>query len=174
MSVTPAFTYRRLVRWAAKDDGQALSEFAIVLPMLAFSALAAMTILLLIQAHFTVHVAAREAARVGSEVGTSVDPYASATQAAQQRAQAVLETSGLTTDHARITFTGTSAGMERSSLFKVQVEYDVLLPGFNFTFFGWQLGDPGVFTVRSRAAYPIQRHKARWPCPGSAALCGDA
>ncbi len=159
----------RVVSRLCGEDGSALMEFAVSLPLMAVMLVGGSAAVVLVQARFAVQVAAREAATIGGYVGTTVDPYNTTIAEARAGAERVLLDHGLALEDATITFDGTSETLERGSLFQVQIEYGVTLPLVSARFLGQE--EDLVFTVRSVAVLPIQQYQARWPCPSDDPLC---
>jgi len=153
------------------EEGSALIEFAVSMPLLALLVMAGSGTLMIIQARFAAQTAAREAALIGANVSTSIDPYDTAIGAALDGAERVLVDHGLDIADATITFDGTSPALERGGLFRVQVDYDISIPLPSSHFIGRGAADGTIFTVRAISVVPIQQYKARWPCPSPDPLC---
>jgi hypothetical protein len=131
-----------------------------------------MGVMLIIQARFGVQAAAREAAMAGAQVNSSIDPYQKAIDTAMAEATRVLDEHGLDHSLATITFDGTPQDMARGALFRVHIVYSVLLPAPTVMgFFSSTLHGYGTFKVDSIGVVPIQKHKARWPCPSPDPIC---
>jgi Flp pilus assembly protein TadG len=157
----------------ARDErGSALVELAMTLPLLAMLLMAGTAVFLIVQARFGVQAAAREAAMIGSNPSTNIDPYDAAIAASTEGAERVMTDYGLAVDRATIDFDGTSATLERGTLFRVQIDYQVLLPVPSARALGITAGPlGGLFDVRAIAVLPIQQYKARWPCPSPDPIC---
>ena len=69
--------------WLHDDDGSALAEFAISVPLLAFVSMAAMAVMAIIQAQFGIQAAAREASMVGANTSSSIDTLDRSMEAAE-------------------------------------------------------------------------------------------
>jgi hypothetical protein len=165
-------TVQRVAARVRGDDGAALAEFAISVPLLATTAMISMAVMLIIQARFGVHAAVREAAVAGAMVSTAIDPYDTAVAAAREEAERVLAEYRLVLEQATIEFPDNSPVLKRGSLFHVHVTYVVNLPLPTVQFFREAVGGSSPsFTVQSHAVAPVQRHKARWPCPSPDPIC---
>ena len=146
-------------------------ELALSVPLLVVTVILAMGVMLVIQARFGVQAATREAGMVGAQVNTTIDPYTRSVDAARDEAERVLTEYGLDLTQATITFDGTPNDVARGSLFQVQIEYVVEIPAPVLTFWNRVIASGSTYTVRSVAVVPIQKHKARWPCPSPDPIC---
>jgi Flp pilus assembly pilin Flp len=165
---------RRIAADVHEDErGAALIEFALSVPLLAMTAMISMAVMFIIQARFGVQAAVREAAVAGAMVSTAIDPLDRAVEAAEAEGERVLEEYRLRLDQATIEFPDNSPILKRGSLFHVHITYIVNLPLPTLAFFRGAVGGSGPsFTVESHAVVPVQRHKARWPCPSPDPICG--
>ncbi len=165
---------KRYIRFCREERGQALAEFALILPALALLIFASLTIGLVIMADFNLRSAAREAARVGAEVGTQRSPYSKATQWAEAKAKAVLEDRGLDPAHlsppnfSLVASDGSSippGSYPRNGVFCVELTYDYPLPLIDFSSLPipLDLGTGGFFTLQAKGCNYVQEHKSRWP-----------
>jgi len=160
---------KRCIRFCQEERGQALAEFAIVLPVLTLLVFASLTIGLIIMADFNLRSAAREAARVGAEVGTQSSPYDKAIEWAEARARAVLEDRGLDIGYlSSVVWVVDRSGKEvrsypRDGIFCVELTYDYPLPLVDFSSIPFDLGTGGFFTLQAKGCNYIQEHKSRWP-----------
>lgn len=158
---------KRYIRFCQEERGQALAEFALILPILALLIFASLTLGLVIMADFNLRSAAREAARVGAEVGTQRSPYSKATQWAEAKAKAVLEDRGLDTGpgYLSIDFSDNDISYPRDGIFCIELTYDYPLPLIDFSSLPLPLGlgTGGFFTLQAKGCNYIQKHKSRWP-----------
>ena len=159
----------RYIRFCQEERGQALAEFALILPALALLIFASLTIGLVIMADFNLRSAAREAARVGAEVGTQVAPYDKATDRADAKARVVLEDRGLDTGYLLppvmwvVDFSGKDSSYPRDGVFCIELTYDYPLPLVDFSSIPFDIGSGGFFTLQAKGCNYIQKHKSRWP-----------
>jgi hypothetical protein len=164
-----AATTRANVR---RDRGSTLVEFAVSLPLLALVTMASMAVMRIVQAQFGVQAAAREAAMVGSQVNTLIDPYSAATSAALTEAERIIDEYGLDSTQATITFDNNDPIVRRDTYFQVQIEYPVDIIDSTVSFFSKVVGvETHTFVVHAISVAPIQKHKARWPCPSPDPIC---
>ena len=156
---------KRRIRFCHEERGQALVEFALILPILALLIFASLTLGLVIMADFNLRSAAREAARVGAEVGTQRSPYSKAIQWAEAKARTVLEDRGLDTAYLSIDFSGNDSSYPRNGVFCIELTYDYPLPLIDFSSLPipLDLGTGGFFTLQAKGCNYIQKHKSRWP-----------
>ena len=155
---------KRCIRFCQEERGQALAEFAIILPALTLLVFASLTIGLVIMADFSLRSAAREAARVGAEVGTQNSPYDKAIEWSEDKAKAVLEDRGFDTGPAylSIDFSGNDSSYPRDGIFCIELTYDYPLPLVDFSSIPFDLGTGGFFTLQAKGCNYIQEHKSRW------------
>lgn len=157
----------------ARDDGSALIEFAISLPLLAFISMAAMAVMAIVQAQFGIQAAAREGANVGANVSSSINTYDRALEAAKIEAERVMVEYGLDPANASLTFEGNDPDLLRGTYFQIRIDYEVTLATPTIRSFSAVVGgDTSTFTVDATSVVPIQLHKARWPCPSPDPICG--
>jgi hypothetical protein len=161
----------RAARLHRDESGSTLIELTMSVPLMIITIMLSTAVLALIQARFGIQAAAREAGMVGSQVNTTIDPYDRQIAAAEETAERVLLEYGLELDRATITFDDTPTDLQRGALFHVQISYDVPLPSPSVTFWNRTFGLGPVFTVDSMSVLPIQKHKARWPCPSPDPIC---
>lgn len=156
----------------ADDEGSALIEFSISVPLLAFISMASMAVMAIIQAQFGIQAAAREGANVGANVSSSINTYDRSLEAAEIEATRVMIEYGLDPVDATITFPDNDPTLTRGTFFQINVSYVVTIPAPTVSFFKTVSGDDGTtFTVNSTSVIPIQLHKARWPCPSPDPIC---
>jgi hypothetical protein len=164
------------MRWptqaTAGEDGSALAEFAISVPLLAFISMASMAVMAIIQAQFGVQAAAREAAAVGANSSSSINTYDRAVEAAELELERVLTQYGLDTARADAEFNGNDPTLLRGTYFQIALTYVVDIPAPAVSFFSrFAGGDTTTFTVQATSVAPIQKYKARWPCPSPDPIC---
>lgn len=160
------------VRAALRDDsGAAVMEFAISLPLLVMMVTAGTGTAIIIHAQFGIQAAAREGASIGAYTSSSIDPYDTAIDAARAGAERVMVENGLDPTRAVIDFTGTPTDLQRGGLFQVQIDYTLELPIPMARYLGRPEGGSISFVVGSVAVVPIQKYKARWPCPSDDPIC---
>lgn len=152
------------------DGGSPIAEFALTLPLLALIIMASMAVMEIVEAQFGVQAAAREAVAVGAQVSSSLDPYSRSVVAAQAEAERVIQDYGLDLARATITFNNNDPLIRRGTFFQAQISYDVVLPTPTLRYFE-EVSGSATFTVQAIAVYPVQKHKARWPCPSPDPIC---
>lgn len=153
------------------DEGAAVVEFALAVPLLALMIMAGTGVAMIIHAQFAIQAAAREAATVGAYVSTSIDPYDTATEAARESAEKVMVDYKLDPQRAAVSFGNTSPFLERGTLFEVHIVYSLELPLNIARMLGRSEGEGGNFYVTAMSVLPIQKYKARWPCPSNDPIC---
>jgi endonuclease/exonuclease/phosphatase (EEP) superfamily protein YafD len=162
----------KTLTWLCNDEGSALAEFAISVPLLAFVSMAAMAVMAIIQAQFGIQAAAREASMVGANTSSSIDPLDRSIDAAEAEAIRVLAEYNLDPDDATLTFEDNDPSLARGTYFQTQISYIVTIPAPTIKFFSRVLGaDTSTFTVNATSVIPIQLYKARWPCPSPDPIC---
>jgi len=156
---------KRCIQFCQEEHGQALVEFALILPILALLVFASLTLGLVIMADFNLRSAAREAARVGAKVGAQRLPYSKAIQWAEAKARAVLEDRGLDTAYLSVDFSGNDSSYPRDGVFCIELTYDYPLPLIDLSSLPipLDLGTSGFFTLQAKGCNYIQEHKSRWP-----------
>jgi len=163
---------KKRIKFCQEERGQALVEFALILPALALLIFASLTLGLVIMADFNLHSAAREAARVGAEVGTQDSPYSKAREWAEEKARVVLEDRGLDTAYLSppVVWVVDPSGNRvsnypRDGMFCIELTYDYPLPLIDFSSLPipLDLGRGGFFTLQAKGCNYIQEHKSRWP-----------
>lgn len=158
--------------WLHDDDGSALAEFAISVPLLAFVSMAAMAVMAIIQAQFGIQAAAREASMVGANTSSSIDTLDRSMESAKDEAIQVLVDYSLDPDAATLTFDDNDPSLTRGTYFQTQISYVVTIPAPTIKFFSRVIGaDTSTFTVHATSVIPIQLYKARWPCPSPDPIC---
>ena len=164
-----------LTRFRGEQRGQALAEFALILPVLALLVLGTLTLGLIITADFNLRSAAREAARVGAEVGSQVSPHLKAREWAEAKARLVLEDREL--GRSRLLDVACSVlasdgsptvpdgSYPRDGVFCVELTYYYPLPAIDFSSLPLplDLGWSPFFTLHAKGCNFIQEHKSRWP-----------
>ncbi len=160
-----------LKRLLVGDEAAAAVEFALSVPLLALMIMAGTGVAMIIHAQFAIQAAAREAATVGAYVSTSIDPYDKATEAARDSAEKVMLDYNLDPQRATINFGDTSPFLERGSLFEVHIIYSLELPTGIARMLGRSESEGSSFYVTAMSVLPIQKYKARWPCPSDDPIC---
>lgn len=132
---------KRFKYFRKKEDGQALTEFALIAPIFIMLAIGILLLGYFLYCHIIVVSAANQGARAGSALSADPDvPYTETVFKARQTAESTLS-SGLNLDRSHVSV---QAGQD----FKLTVNYDfrfpITLPGL-----------PGSYTISHTSSYIV-------------------